>query len=111
LATADAYRAYAREHPGTYAALQRAPDPDDVEASAAAAQVVDVVPAMLRGYGLQNDDAIHATRTIRAALHGFVSLEADQGFGLPLDIDESFARLTAVLDQGLTAAALNSRPK
>lgn len=110
-AVADAYRAYAREHPGTYAAVQRAPDPDDAEATAAAAEVVDVILAMLRGYGLQHDNAIHATRIIRAALHGFVSLEAEQGFGLPFDIDESFARLTAALHRGLTAAAPNSQPK
>ena len=46
-AVADAYRSYAREHPGSYAALQRAPDPDDAEATAAGAEAVDVV---LAGY-------------------------------------------------------------
>ena len=101
---ADAYRSYAREHPGSYAALQRAPDPNDAEASAAGAEAVDVVLAVLRGYGLESDEAIHATRIIRAALHGFVSLEAVGGFGLPLDVDETFARLTHLLDQGLSAA-------
>lgn len=103
-AVADAYRSYAREHPGSYAALQRAPDPDDAETRDAGAQAVDVVLAVLRGYGLESDDAIHATRIIRAALHGFVSLEAGGGFGLPLDVDETFARLTRLLDQGLAAA-------
>jgi AcrR family transcriptional regulator len=107
-AVADAYRAYAREHPGTYAALQRAPDPDDEEATAAAAHAVDVFLAMLRGYALEHDDAIHATRIVRAAVHGFVSLEANEGFGLPVDIDETFTRLTAVLDQGLTAVSRQS---
>jgi hypothetical protein len=68
------------------------------------AQAVDVVLAVLRGYGLESDDAIHPTRIIRAALHGFVSLEAGGGFGLPLDVDETFARLTRLLDQGLAAA-------
>lgn len=104
-AAAAAYRAYAREHPGTYAATQRGAELDDPEAAAAAAQVVDVVLAVLRGYGLEQDDAIHAARIVRAALHGFVSLEADDGFRIPLDLDETFARLLAVLDQGLGAAA------
>src|SRR6185312_15767137 len=49
---ADAYRAYARAHPCTYAALQAAPAADDLEATAAASDVVDVVRAVLRGYGL-----------------------------------------------------------
>jgi AcrR family transcriptional regulator len=105
-AVAQAYRSYAREHPGSYAALQRAPDPDDADTIEAAAQAVDVVLAVLRGYGLESDDAIHATRIIRASLHGFVSLEASKGFGLPLDIDETFARLTQLLDRG----SLHARP-
>ena len=79
-AIADAYRAYALAHPGTYAALQRAPEPDDPAASAAAAALVDVVLAVLRGYGLEGDDAIHGVRIVRAALHGFVALEAGGGF-------------------------------
>jgi AcrR family transcriptional regulator len=99
-AVAEVYRAYAREHPGSYAAMQRAADVTDV----AAARVVDVFRAILRGYGLQDEDAIHATRVVRAALHGFAALEAAQGFGLPLDIDESFAWLVAVLDRGLPTA-------
>jgi AcrR family transcriptional regulator len=108
-AVADAYRSYAREHPGSYAALQRASDPDDAEARDAGAQAVDVVLAVLRGYGLESDDAIHAIRIIRAALHGFVSLEASGGFGLPLDVDETFAQLTELLDQGLAATTPTAR--
>ncbi len=99
-AVAEVYRAYAREHPGTYAAMQRAADVTDL----AAARVVDVFRAILRGYGLEDDEAIHATRVVRAALHGFAALEAAEGFGLPLDVDESFAGLVAVLDRGLPTA-------
>ncbi len=76
----------------------------------AAAQAVDVVLAVLRGYSLESDDAIHATRIIRASLHGFVSLEASKGFGLPLDVDETFTRLTQLLDQGLIALAPVAQP-
>ena len=101
-ALADAYRAYARAHPGTYAALQRAPDRDDAEAAAAASDVVDVVVAVLRGYGLEGDEAIHATRIVRAALHGFVMLETGDGFRLPIALDDSYARLVDVLDRGLS---------
>jgi AcrR family transcriptional regulator len=94
-AVAVAYRRYARDHPGTYAALQRVRG----ESGQAA---VDVVLAVLRGYGLEGQDAIHAARALRAALHGFVSLEAEDGFGIKLSRDESFERLVAVLDRGLT---------
>jgi hypothetical protein len=37
-------------------------------------------------------------------MHGFVALEAGQGFGIPLDLDESYARLVATLDHGLSAS-------
>ncbi|HEX3873441.1 MAG TPA: TetR-like C-terminal domain-containing protein [Solirubrobacteraceae bacterium] len=99
---ADAYREYAHAHPGTYAALQRLSDPADAGAAAAGTAVVAVVLAVLRGYELDGDDAIHAVRAIRAALHGFVALEADGGFGIPLSVDQSFARLVAVLDRGFS---------
>jgi Tetracyclin repressor-like, C-terminal domain len=39
-------------------------------------------------------------RIVRAALHGFIALEANEGFGIPLDLDESFARLVSTLDRG-----------
>jgi AcrR family transcriptional regulator len=99
-ALAAAYREYAREHPGAYAALQRVTGRDE-RASAAAERTVGVVLAVLAGYGLEGDEALHATRVIRSALHGFVLLENGEGFGLALEVDESFATLVAVLDRGL----------
>jgi AcrR family transcriptional regulator len=100
-ALAHAYRAYAREHPGRYAATQRAPGAGDADTAAAAARAVDVVLAILRGYDLEGDDAIHAARAVRSALHGFVALEAGGGFGIPVDLDESFDRMVAALARGL----------
>jgi hypothetical protein len=97
-AAADAYRSYARRHPGRYAASLRAPDPADTEHVRAAEAAVGVVFAFLAGYGLTGPAAIDATRFLRSALHGFVALEAAGGFGLPQDIDRSFARLVDALD-------------
>jgi AcrR family transcriptional regulator len=100
-AIAHAYRAYARSHPGRYAATLRAPAPDDSEAGAASRAVLDTVFSVLSGYGLTGADAIDATRALRAALHGFVQLEAVGGFGMPHDVDRSFARLVELLDTAL----------
>lgn len=99
-ALAQAYRGYAHGHPGRYAATLRAPDPDDEALQAASAKVLDVVFAVLEGYGLDRDDAVDATRILRSALHGFVSLEAAGGFGLPQKVDRTFQRLV----QGVDAA-------
>ena len=104
-AFADAYRGFAHDHPGTYAATQRAPGPDDVEAQAAAAAAVDVVAAVLRGYRLEGEDAIHGVRMVRSALHGFVSLEAGGGFAIPISLDETWDRLIAMLDRGLASSS------
>jgi AcrR family transcriptional regulator len=104
-AVADAYRAYALRHPGTYTALQRPPAEGDAEAVESATQLVDLVLAVLRGYGLERDDAVHAARIVRSALHGFVALELAGGFAIPLDLDESFARLIDVLNRGLSGGS------
>lgn len=102
-ALADVYRAYAREHPGTYASTQDVANLEGPEAATAAAEALDVFFAVLRGYALADDAAIHAARAVRSTLHGFVSLEVGNGFGFELDLDESFARLVAMLDRGLRA--------
>jgi AcrR family transcriptional regulator len=102
-ATADAYRAYAREHPGRYAATQRVPDAADPEHVAAGERAVGTIAAVLRGYGLDGDDAIDATRALRAALHGFVVLEQAGGFGMPQSVDRSFAQLVAALETAFAA--------
>jgi AcrR family transcriptional regulator len=100
-AMAHAYRDYARRHSGRYAATLRAAASGDGELAAAGGAALDVLLAILRGYGLHGDDAIHAARGVRSALHGFVLLEAGGGFGIPLDLDESFERMVAALARGL----------
>ncbi|MBU8857269.1 MULTISPECIES: TetR-like C-terminal domain-containing protein [unclassified Micromonospora] len=98
-AVATAYREYARRHPGRYRAAQRAPDPADPDHLAAGERAVGAIRAVLLGYGLDGDAAIDAIRMFRAAVHGFVALEAAGGFGLPRDTDRSFGELVAGLDR------------
>jgi hypothetical protein len=62
---------------------------------------LQIVFAVLAGYGLAGDDAVHATRVLRAALHGFVTLEASGGFGMPQDIAVSYDCLIHTLDESL----------
>jgi AcrR family transcriptional regulator len=111
VAMAHAYRAYAHAHPGRYAATQRAPAPDDEEMREAAAKAVDVLLAVLAGYGLTGEDAIHAARAVRSALHGFVALEAGGGFGLPVELDESYDRMVQALARGLNGSARAGRSR
>jgi len=95
-----AYRAYALEHPNRYAALPQHPvtDPD---LSAVGTRIIEVILAVLRGYGLEGHDAIHAARCVRAAAHGFASLQAAAAFQLAEDLDTSYERLIGMLTAGL----------
>jgi AcrR family transcriptional regulator len=100
-AAAGAYREYAHAHPGRYAAAMRAPAPGDEAHAAAGAEVVATIATLLRAWELPEAEAVHAVRVVRAALHGFVALEAGGGFALPVSLEASFARLVAVLAAGL----------
>jgi AcrR family transcriptional regulator len=102
-AVAVAYRSYALDRPGRYPATQRVPDPADPAHVTAGERAVYTVFAVLHGYDITGDDAIDATRFVRSALHGFVSLEVNGGFGLPQDVDRSFDRLVSSLDVALRA--------
>lgn len=102
-AMARAYRQYATEFPGRYAATVRAPDPADHELRAVSGMVLQTVLAVLGDFGLRDGEAIDAARTVRSAIHGFIALEATGGFGLPREVDRSFEHLVDTLVAGLTA--------
>jgi AcrR family transcriptional regulator len=100
-AVADAYRRFALDRPGRYPATQGVPEPTDPAHVAAAERAVHTVFAVLHAYDITGDDAVDATRFVRSALHGFVSLEVSGGFGLQQDVDRSFDRLVAAIDTAL----------
>lgn len=101
-AMADAYRNFAKKHPGRYEACIVAPLPGDTEYRQVAEAVVRIIAAVLGGYGLAGDDTIHAIRGLRSLMHGFVSLESVGGFALPQDLDESYRRLIDGFAQSLS---------
>lgn len=98
-AMALAYRDFARTHPGLYVAFQRGATSDDTSLLEAQAEVVEVVLRVVAPARADRDSAIHTIRLIRSLIHGFVSLEISDGFGLPQDIDETFQRLVQVMIQ------------
>jgi AcrR family transcriptional regulator len=103
-AMADAYRNFVRERPGLYTATIRSyrlSYPDDPELEAADRETVDTVLAVLASYGLRGEEALHAARGFRSVVHGFATLEVAGGFGIPLDLDESFSRLLRTFVSGL----------
>lgn len=104
---AAAYRDFVKKHPGLYQATQRAVGEGDPELSRASDEVLNVCLAVLRGYGLDRRASLHALRGLRSAIHGFASLEAIGGFGIPLSINESFGWLVECFVSALNASARN----
>ncbi|MCW3013584.1 MAG: TetR/AcrR family transcriptional regulator [Solirubrobacterales bacterium] len=104
LAIARTQRAYALRHPGAYAATGRIVGVKDEHFLAGGAAVVDVLLAVLRGYGLTGEEAIHGARAVRSAVHGFVSLELAGGYAMALDPEASFDWTVRALAAGLRAA-------
>ena len=101
LSMATAYRAFAHAHPGIYPITRKAPEADDAAMGKAAAELLEVVVAVLRPYGFEDGDLIHAVRALRSVLHGFVDLETAGGFEMALNRDESYERLVHIFISGL----------
>ncbi|EYR64077.1 TetR family transcriptional regulator [Actinotalea ferrariae CF5-4] len=79
VAYADAYRDYARAHPGRWAAMQTPLDPATA-ARSAGPRIAAMTRAVLRGYDLAGEDQTHAVRLIGSSLRGFIDLEAAGSF-------------------------------
>ncbi|HET9981248.1 MAG TPA: WHG domain-containing protein [Ktedonobacterales bacterium] len=100
-ALADAYRAYGREYPGRYAFTLEAPPTEDEQMEALAQQVFEVIAAALRPFNLSDETMVHAIRSLRSIVQGFVSLEVAGGFAMPVLLDDSFHWLINLFIAGL----------
>ena len=99
-----AVRGYVTAHPGRYmATIGAEPTGPDDPLQAASTRVINSIAAVLRGYGITEDQMTHAIRTIRSTMHGFAILEASRGFQWDADPDESFEWMIRFVDRGLQA--------
>ncbi len=101
VAFAGAYRDYAKEHPGRYAASRFELDPETA-ATSAAPRHAQLTRALLRAYDLPEPDQTDAVRFLGATFHGYVSLEMAGGFRhTPREADASWAWTLDTLDFAL----------
>jgi AcrR family transcriptional regulator len=95
-----AYRGYVVANPGRYALVPL--DTLHVPALATAGrELLAVFVAVMRGYGLRDEAATHAIRRLRATVHGFATLEAAGGFGLPEDVETTYDQLITMFLRSL----------
>jgi AcrR family transcriptional regulator len=99
MAVALSARRFAHEHPGLYPLLMR--PMGEAFSGPGHQRIIDLLMAIMAAYNLSDSDALHAIRGLRSIMHGFVDIERSGGFGLPLDLDESYRRLVTVFIQGL----------
>ncbi|GAA3786868.1 TetR-like C-terminal domain-containing protein [Streptomyces coacervatus] len=89
-AFAGAYREFALERPGRYAATQIRIDQSVVADSPELRRTAEITYGMLRAYGLEEPDLTDAVRLLRSTFHGYCALEATGGFGAPRDVQRSW---------------------
>ncbi|MFF9376487.1 TetR/AcrR family transcriptional regulator [Streptomyces griseoluteus] len=100
-AFADAYRAYALEHPGRYAATQIRVDQSLIADSPALRRTAEITYGMLRAYGLSEPDLTDAVRLLRSTFHGYCVLESAGGFGAGRAVDASWEKGVEALHRAL----------
>ncbi|MEV6946422.1 TetR/AcrR family transcriptional regulator [Streptomyces sp. NPDC051172] len=100
-AFAGAYREYALERPGRYAATQIRMDQALIAASPGFRRTAGITYGMLRAYGLEEPDLTDAVRLLRSTFHGYCALEATGGFGAARDVQKSWDKAVAALHLAL----------
>jgi AcrR family transcriptional regulator len=89
LAAAEAYTAFAREHPGLYAAAMAAPNAEDPDYLQVSRELSEVLVEAVRECGIRGEEELHITRGLRSLLHGFAALEASGAFGMEIQVRDS----------------------
>ena len=72
------------------------------------AQPVYLVAEVMLNMGIPQGEAIHLIRAMWALLHGFLDLEANGGFGMPVEIDASFDAAVELMISGIESFAINA---
>ena len=108
VAFATAMRDYARQHQARYLLTLQPPVPFDDAAIEASHRANSAFRAVIRSFGLEGDEAVHCGRALRAAVHGFVELEARNALARATSDrnggDQSWEFLLLLLVNGIESA-------
>ncbi|MGC9155521.1 MAG: TetR-like C-terminal domain-containing protein [Ferrimicrobium sp.] len=90
------------EDPGRYRVMNTVtPSGPEDPLVVASNRLLSSLSAVLHGYRISPTEEIHALRMLRSMLHGFVTLELEDGFRLEADVGESFDWMINTIDQAL----------
>ncbi|MFC8179297.1 WHG domain-containing protein [Rhodococcus sp. NPDC057297] len=103
VAFANAYRDFARQHPGRYDSTRYELDAD-VALASDARKHSHMSRAILRAYNLPEPDETDAVRLLGSTFHGFIEIESSGGFGYgipPRESEQTWQRVLDVLHHAL----------
>ena len=103
-ALAHAQRTYAQARPGRYLAAMQAGSGNAAVAPLRQAYV-RLVAVTLETYHMDPEVAFEVSRSVIAALQGYVIVELNGLVGTPFETDQGYQRLIDMLDAGARAAA------
>ncbi|AJS61014.1 TetR/AcrR family transcriptional regulator [Paenibacillus sp. IHBB 10380] len=98
---AISYVKFARLHPGLYEAVYRPQSITSSDLEEAGNALVEMIIRVLEPFQLGEVQTIHSVRGLRSLLHGFASLEQNDGFRMSIDRDESLHYMIDTFLQGL----------
>lgn len=102
-------RQWATTNSGLYEHVARVePNYADPDVMVLLEEILSLFDRPLKRMGIATDQRVHAMRSIRSALHGFVMLEANGQFQLQESAEESFRWMVDGLIRGLAARSVTT---
>jgi len=86
---ANSYIDFAKNHPGLYQSTLSSHHTLGNEYHTIGKKILDLIFDILKPYNLSEIELIHTVRGLRSILHGFVSLENHEGFGINIPLNDS----------------------
>ena len=95
------YRKFAKQNPELYKTIVKIHSAGSSDLIEKGQSLVHSLYPVLEACGLSEKDIIHFSRTIRSAMHGFITLEEAGFFGTMVDADESYSYMAETLIRSL----------
>lgn len=105
IAIALEYRKFAKENPELYKAIMKSPELHIGNVQEAQNIVSLILQKVLEPCHYSEEDTYHMIRSLRSAVHGFVSLEAAGFFKNKYDIDASYEKLITIFLAGMKTSS------
>jgi len=90
------YRSFAKLNSGIYDLIFRVYE-NQQQLDQQRSELIRLLSLILKPFNLSWDDEIHLIRGLRSFIHGFVSLELNQGFRMEVTIEESYSRFANMI--------------